>query len=73
MLTCIAMLADDLTYLVESQRPVELNRLSERLPCDWIEDAVQASGAASIRRRRLPAQQVLWLLIALAPYRSSFP
>lgn len=69
MLTCIAMLADDLTCLVESQQPVDLNRLGEHLPYEWIEDAVQATGVASIRRRRLPAQQVVWLVIALALYR----
>jgi hypothetical protein len=33
------------------------------------ESAVQASGRASVRRRRLPAQQVVWLVIALALYR----
>lgn len=30
---------------------------------------MQATGAASIRRRRLPAEQVVWLVIALAMYR----
>ena len=69
MLTCIAMLADDLSCLVESQQPVDLDRLGEHLPYDWIESAVQVSGVASIRRRRLPAQQVVWLVIALALYR----
>ncbi|MDN7184766.1 IS4 family transposase [Caballeronia sp. SEWSISQ10-4 2] len=63
------MLADDLHHLVESQSPVDLNRLGEHLPYEWIEHAVRASGVASIRRRRLPAQQVVWLVIALALYR----
>jgi len=35
----------------------------------WIEQALDATGAASIRRRRLPAEQVVWLVIALALYR----
>ncbi|WP_090812165.1 IS4 family transposase [Paraburkholderia tuberum] len=43
--------------------------MGQHLPYEWIECAVQASGSASIRRRRLPAQQVVWLVIALALYR----
>jgi hypothetical protein len=69
MLTFIAMLADDLRLLVESQPPLEWGRLGQHLPYEWIEYAVQASGSASVRRRRLPAQQVVWLVIALALYR----
>ncbi|EHP40577.1 transposase IS4 family protein [Cupriavidus basilensis OR16] len=63
------MLADDLHPLVESQPPFEWNRLSEHLPYEWVEQAVRAGGSASLRRRRLPAQQVVWLVIALALYR----
>jgi hypothetical protein len=46
-----------------------LDRLAEHLPLAWIEQALKATGAASIRRRRLPAEQVVWLVIALALYR----
>ncbi len=46
-----------------------LDRLAEHLPSSWIEEALAATGAASIRRRRLPAEQVVWLTIALALYR----
>lgn len=63
------MLVDDLRPLVESQPPLEWDRLGQHLPYEWIERAIQASGSASIRRRRLPAQQVVWLVIALALYR----
>ena len=41
----------------------------DRLPSEWIEQSLQYSGKASIRRRRLPAEQVVWLVIALAVYR----
>src|SRR5258706_15241669 len=65
-----AMLSGHLTYLIEAQQPVvDLSRLAEHLPDEWIERAVEATGAASIRRRRLPAEQVVWLVIALAMYR----
>ncbi|WP_196319649.1 transposase domain-containing protein, partial [Burkholderia cepacia] len=63
------MLADDLHLLVESHPPFDWNRLGQHLPYEWVEQAVQASGSASIRRRRLPAEQVVWLVIALALYR----
>lgn len=46
-----------------------LDRLAEHLPLAWIEQALSATGTASIRRRRLPAEQVVWLVIALALYR----
>ena len=46
-----------------------LDRLAEHLPTAWIEEALAATGTASIRRRRLPAEQVVWLVIALALYR----
>lgn len=39
------------------------------MPVDWIEQAVQRTDATSIRRRRLPAEQVVWLMVALALYR----
>src|SRR5260221_7499249 len=63
------MLASHLTYPIEAQQPADLRRLAEHLPDEWIERAVEATGAASIRRRRLPAEQVVWLVIALAMYR----
>lgn len=43
--------------------------LGEHLPTEWIEQALAYTGRASIRQRRLPAQQVVWLVIALALYR----
>ncbi|MBB3260878.1 hypothetical protein F4827_005653 [Paraburkholderia bannensis] len=64
------MLASHLTFLQEAQEPAaDLSRLAEHLPYEWVERAVQATGTASIRRRRLPAEQVVWLVIALAMYR----
>lgn len=63
------MLAAHLHYLLEAQQPADLGRLVEHLPREWVEQAVRATGTASIRRRRLPAEQVVWLVIALALYR----
>lgn len=36
---------------------------------DWIEQALVATGTATIRRRRLPAEQVVWLVIGMCIFR----
>ena len=37
---------------------------------DWIEEALAATGTATIRRRRLPAEQVVWLVIGMCLFRN---
>jgi len=63
------MLADALNLIVDTEEPPDWSRLSAHLPYEWIEQAVAYTGRASIRHRRLPAEQVVWLIIALALYR----
>ncbi|MBS0352410.1 MAG: transposase domain-containing protein [Proteobacteria bacterium] len=46
-----------------------MDRLAEHLPQTWIEEALEATGSASLHQKRLPAEQVVWLVIALALYR----
>jgi hypothetical protein len=36
---------------------------------EWIDEALQATGTATIRRRRLPAEQVIWLVIGMCLFR----
>jgi hypothetical protein len=36
---------------------------------EWIEEALAATGTATIRRRRLPAEQVIWLVIGMCMFR----
>ena len=36
---------------------------TEHLPADWIETSLSLSSHATIRRRRLPEDMVLWLVI----------
>jgi len=43
-----------------------LDHLREHIPTSWIEAALNWTGTASIRRRRLPADQVVWLVICMA-------
>ncbi len=63
------MLSSPLHALSEVLPLAGIDRLAEHLPQAWIEEALEATGSASIRRRRLPAEQVVWLVIALALYR----
>jgi hypothetical protein len=63
------MLSDALPLVIDLPNPPDFRRLGEHLPYGWVEAALVASDKASIRHRRLPAQQVVWLVIALALYR----
>lgn len=36
---------------------------------EWIDEALEATGTATIRRRRLPAEQVVWLVIGMCLFR----
>jgi hypothetical protein len=36
---------------------------------EWIEEALEATGTATIRKRRLPAEQVVWLVIGMCIFR----
>lgn len=45
-------------------------RFRENIDPAWIEEALTQSEKASIRRRRLPAEQVVWLVIGMALFRN---
>jgi hypothetical protein len=60
------MLDDALHFLANGLGFSDWERLGQHLPFDWIEEAVVCTHSVSIRHRRLPAEQVLWLVIALA-------
>src|SRR3989304_3381624 len=38
---------------------------AQTLDRQWIDAALQATGAASVRRRKLPAEYVVWLVIGM--------
>lgn len=49
--------------------PEDLPSLTPDLPTELILQALWATGSASIRRRRLPAEQVVWLVLGMALFR----
>jgi hypothetical protein len=48
----------------------KLDRLREHIPAGWIEAALEWTGTTTIRRRRLPAEQVVWLVIGMGLFRN---
>lgn len=49
--------------------PEKFSQFCSEVDAQWIEEALAATGTATIRRRRLPAQQVVWLVIGMAMFR----
>jgi hypothetical protein len=49
--------------------PGGFSQVVESIEPAWIEEALAATGTASVRRRKLPAEAVVWLVIAMALFR----
>lgn len=50
-------------------KEVSFEKLIEQLDEKWIAEALEMTGTATVRRRRLPAEQVIWLVLGLSLYR----
>ena len=50
--------------------PSEFQTFRGAIEPEWIEEALAATGTASVRRRRLPAAMVVWLVIGMALMRN---
>lgn len=55
--------------LASERTPQEFAKFQENIPVELILQALAETGAATIRRRRLPAHQVVWLIIGIAMMR----
>src|SRR5256886_16605086 len=51
------------------ERPASFDQFSSAIDPQWIADALAATDTASVRRRKLPAEHVVWLGIGLGPFR----
>ncbi|SMQ93367.1 transposase [Xanthomonas fragariae] len=47
----------------------DLSTFTQNIPVEWVASALELSSQASIRRRRLPSDQVLWLVLGMALFR----
>jgi hypothetical protein len=59
----------DLNYSAELE-PHEFERFSSLIDPAWIDEALASTGTVSLRRRRLPAERMIWLVIGLALFRN---
>jgi hypothetical protein len=50
--------------------PGDIERFRRHIDPVWVEEALVATGTATVRRRRLPAEQVLWLVVGMALMRN---
>jgi hypothetical protein len=60
----------DVGSFASARGEFEFQDLRRNIDREWIEQALQATGTATIRRRRLPAEQVVWLVIGMALLRN---
>ena len=47
----------------------DLSTFTHNIPIEWVESAIKLSSSDTISRRRLPADQVLWLVLGMAIFR----
>jgi hypothetical protein len=59
----------DALHAASLSGPESLENFKNHIPSEWIEHALQATGTATLRRRRLPADQVVWLVIGIGLFR----
>lgn len=59
-------LASALYVAATGTKASSFENVRERLPVEWIEQALEATGVATVRRRRLPVEQVVWLVLGMA-------
>ena len=63
-------LDDALHVVAEFSDGDRLEGLKQHLNPVWIEEALAASGTVTLRRRRLPAEQVIWMCIGMGLMRN---
>ena len=65
----IVSISGSLESVVALAPPTAFEFASENIPVEWVESSLAATGSASLRRRKLPADVVVWLVIGMALFR----
>lgn len=60
---------EDLDFTAFWANPSPLSTFESHIDPVWIDEALRATGTASLRRRRLPADQVVWLVLGMGLFR----
>lgn len=62
-------LASSLVAIGDGTLPDSFEGIKSHFNADWVEAALRRSGVATLRKRKLSAEQVIWLVIGMALYR----
>lgn len=62
-------LGSSLASLADGTLPKSFEGLKSHIDPDWIKAALAKKGVATVRRRKLPAEQVVWLSVGISLYR----
>ena len=62
----MSLLSSALQELADQPGPETLDTFRQGLDPRWIQEALEATGTATLRKRRLPAEQVVWLVLGMA-------
>jgi hypothetical protein len=49
--------------------PPDLQGFRKHISPEWIDEALNATGTATVRRRRLPSEQVIWVVLGMGLFR----
>src|SRR5690349_6063251 len=60
------LLQEYLSDTHEFASPEQWGVVQSNIPQQWIEQALQMTGVATLRKRRLPMEQALWLVLGVA-------
>jgi hypothetical protein len=63
------MLSHWLIDVDDFANPESLSLFQKDLPIDWVNQALSDTNKASMRRRKLPAELVVWLIVGIGLYR----
>lgn len=56
-------------FTATNASPPDLDGFRRHINPEWIEEALRATGTATVRRRRLPAEQVIWVVLGMGLFR----
>lgn len=59
-------LEETLQFAAEFADAARLDKMKEHLDPAWIEEALELSGHVTMRRRRFPAERLVWLVVGMA-------
>lgn len=63
-------LSSSLVALGEGTLPASFDGLRSHLPLDWIKSCLKRQGVATLRKRKLPVENVVWLVVGMCLFRN---